>query len=106
MTLQWILINAWFGATTASEGIRRCQEILQRPNARIVDATARIELGCFLAMVGRFDEAWASFAIAGRDVLADLGQQINFAGMSQEFFDIAMLADDPAAAEKSPPFRM
>ena len=98
VTLQWILINAWFGATTASEGIRRCQDILQRPNAQLVDATARIELGCFLAMVGRFDEAWASFA-SGRDVLADLGQQINFAGTSQEFFDIAMLAGDPAAAE-------
>jgi class 3 adenylate cyclase/tetratricopeptide (TPR) repeat protein len=99
VTLQWTMVNAWFGATAASEGIRRCHDVLQRSNARSVDATARTELGCFLAMTGSFDEAWASFAL-GRGVLEDLGQQLTLAGISQEFFDIAMLAGDPAAAEQ------
>ncbi len=99
VTLQWTIINSWFGATAASEGIQRCHDVLQRSNARSVEAVARAELGCFLAMTGSFDEAWTSFA-RGRDVLQDLGRQLNVAGMSQEFFDIAMLAGDPASAEQ------
>jgi class 3 adenylate cyclase/tetratricopeptide (TPR) repeat protein len=99
VTLQWTIINSWFGATAASEGIRRCHDVLRRSNARSVEATARAELGCFLAMMGSFEEAWASFA-RGRELLEDLGQQLNVAGMSEEFFDIAMLAGDPAAAEQ------
>ena len=98
VTLQWTMINSWFGATAGSEGIRRCHDVLQLSNSRSVEATARSELGCFLAMTGRFDDAWAAF-LQGRDMLEDLGQQLNVAGMSQEFFDIAMLAGDPAAAE-------
>ena len=57
------------------------------------------ELACFWAMGGKFDEARASFA-HGLEILEDLGQQLNVAGTSQEFFDIAMLAGDPAAAEE------
>lgn len=99
VTLQWMLINSWFGVTTASQGIQRCRDVLKRTNARSVEATARAELGCFLAMTGRFDEAWASYA-RGLGMLEELGHQLNVAGMSQEYFDIAMLADDPAAAEQ------
>ena len=98
-TLQWMLTNAWYGAIGAAEGIRICQEVLQYPNARNVEAIAKIELGSFSAMGGRFDEAWALFA-QGREIFEDLGQQLNVAGISQEFFDIAMLAGDPAAAEE------
>jgi class 3 adenylate cyclase/tetratricopeptide (TPR) repeat protein len=99
VTRQWMLINTWFGATRASEGIRRCHEALQQTNAAAVEATARIELGCFLAMRGQFDEAHASYA-GGLGLFEDLGQQLNAAGNSQEFYDIAMLAGDPAAAER------
>jgi tetratricopeptide (TPR) repeat protein len=98
VTLQWMLTNAWYGSTPCSEGIRRCREVLQESNAGNVEAMARIELGCFLAMRGQFDEARESFA-GGLALLEDLGQQLNVAGSSQEFFDIAMLAGDPAAAE-------
>ena len=98
-TLQWMLTNAWFGSTGAAEGIRRCQEVLEQPRARNVEALAMIELACFWATAGKFDEARASFA-HGLKILDDLGQQLNVAGTSQEFFDIAMLAGDPAAAEE------
>ncbi|HWW10610.1 MAG TPA: adenylate/guanylate cyclase domain-containing protein [Candidatus Acidoferrales bacterium] len=96
--LQWMLTNAWFGSTAAAEGIRQCQEVLEKPRARTVEALAMTELACFWAMGGKFDEAWASFA-HGLEILEDLGQQLNVAGTSQEFFDIAMLAGDPAGAE-------
>ena len=98
VTLQWMLTNAWYGSTLCSEGIRRCREVLQQPNAGNVEAMARIELGSFLAMQGQFDEARESHA-RGLAIFEDLGQQLNVAGTSQEFFDIAMLAGDPAAAE-------
>jgi class 3 adenylate cyclase/tetratricopeptide (TPR) repeat protein len=99
VTLQWMIINAWYGATRGSEGIRRCQEILEESNTGNVEAMARIELGCFLAMRGQFDEARESYS-GGLELLEDLGQQLNVAGTSMEFFDIAMLAGDPAAAER------
>jgi tetratricopeptide (TPR) repeat protein len=98
VTLQWMLTNAWYGSTPCSEGIRRCSEVLQESNAGNVEAMARIELGSFLAMRGQFDEARESHA-GGLAMLEDLGQQLNVAGTSQEFYDIAMLAGDPAAAE-------
>jgi class 3 adenylate cyclase/tetratricopeptide (TPR) repeat protein len=98
VTLQWMLTNAWYGSTPCSEGIRRCREVLQGSNAGNVEAMARIELGCFLATQGQFDEARESHA-RGLALFVDLGQQLNVAGTSQEFFDIAMLAGDPAAAE-------
>jgi tetratricopeptide (TPR) repeat protein len=99
VTLQWMLTNAWYGSTPCSEGIRRCREVLQQSNAGNVEAMARIELGCFLAMQGQFDEARASHA-HGVTLLEDLGQQLNVAGASQEFFDINMLAGDPEVAER------
>ena len=99
VTLQWVIINSWFGVTGGSEGMRRCHDILRRSTSRSVEATARVELACFLAMMGRFDEAWVSFG-HGRDLLEDMGQNLMVAGISQEYFDIAMLAGDPAAAEQ------
>jgi class 3 adenylate cyclase/tetratricopeptide (TPR) repeat protein len=95
---QWMIINSWYGPIVGSEGLRRCREVLAQPHARLVDATAAIELGCFLAMIGNFDEARASYA-RGHAALDELGQQLSAAGTSQEYFDIAMLAEDPAAAE-------
>jgi class 3 adenylate cyclase/tetratricopeptide (TPR) repeat protein len=97
--LMWLLISAWFGRTTATEGIRRCREILQQPITRTVEAMAGIELGSFLAMRGQFDEARASLA-HGQALLEDLGQRLQVAGTSQEFFDLEMLAGNPAGAEQ------
>ncbi|HEY4871216.1 MAG TPA: adenylate/guanylate cyclase domain-containing protein, partial [Candidatus Dormibacteraeota bacterium] len=97
--LMWLLIGAWAGPTQAAEGIRRCREILQQPVTRTVEAMAKIELGCFLAACGEFDEARSSYA-HGRALLEDLGQRLLAAGTSQELFDLEMLAGNPAAAEQ------
>jgi tetratricopeptide (TPR) repeat protein len=96
--LMWLLISAWFGPTPVAEGIRRCREILQQPSTRTVEAMAGIELGCFLATQGQFDEARTFFA-HGHALLEDLGQGLQAAGTSQEFFDLEMLAGNPSAAE-------
>jgi class 3 adenylate cyclase/tetratricopeptide (TPR) repeat protein len=96
--LTWLLITAWFGQTPASQGVQRCGDALNRTDDRGVEATALTELGCFLAMQGHFDDARSHFA-RGHAMLEDLGQQLAAAGSSQEFFDIEMLAGDPAAAE-------
>jgi class 3 adenylate cyclase/tetratricopeptide (TPR) repeat protein len=96
---NWRLISAWFGPTPVSQGVRLCQEVLQTTSDRSNEATALTELGCFLAMRGEFDQARANFA-RGLALLQDLGQQLSATGLSQEYFDIEMLAGDPAAAEK------
>jgi len=97
--LMWLLIGAWAGPTQATEGIRRCREILHQPVTRTVEAMAEIELGCFLATCGEFDQARSSYA-HGRALLEDLGQRLLAAGTSQELFDLEMLAGNPAAAEQ------
>jgi class 3 adenylate cyclase/tetratricopeptide (TPR) repeat protein len=96
--LQWLLINYWFGPRPASEGIRRCREALQRRPSRTVEACALVELGCFLASQGRFDEGREHLA-RGLALYEELGERVTVAGVSQEFFDLEMLAGRPAAAE-------
>ncbi|MFZ0181116.1 MAG: adenylate/guanylate cyclase domain-containing protein [Candidatus Dormiibacterota bacterium] len=96
--LQLMLQNAWYGSTPCLEGLRRCREVLQESNAGDVEAWARIVMGCFLASRGQFDEARQSDAV-GLAMLEDLGQQLRSAEASHAFFNVAMLAGDPAAAE-------
>jgi class 3 adenylate cyclase/tetratricopeptide (TPR) repeat protein len=97
--LQWILINSWFGATPASRGIQRCQDILQQSPDRSIHAAALAGLGVFSATQGRFDEA-RSYLARGLALYEDLGQRLYATGTSQEFFDIEMLAGAPARAEQ------
>jgi tetratricopeptide (TPR) repeat protein len=97
--LRWLIITGWFGPIPATEGILRCNEILKNPTDKSVEATALIEVGCFLATQGKFDEARSQFN-RGYAMNEDLGQQLIVAGSSQELFDIEMLAGNPAAAER------
>jgi tetratricopeptide (TPR) repeat protein len=97
--LRWLIITGWFGPIPATEGIRRCNEILELPTDKSLEATALIAIGCFLATQGKFDEARSQFN-RGYATIEDLGQQLLVAGSSQELFDIEMLAGNPAAAER------
>jgi tetratricopeptide (TPR) repeat protein len=97
--LTWLLVATWFGPPPAEEGIRRCQEILEQPPDRRCEAFALTELGAFLGTQGRFDEG-RGLLERGRTMLADLGLRIAAAGASQERFDLEMLADRPAEAER------
>jgi class 3 adenylate cyclase/tetratricopeptide (TPR) repeat protein len=96
--LSWLLIGTWVGPTPVEDGIRRCQEILERSPTRQVEAIALLEQGTLLAMCGRFSEGRELFH-RGKEILEDLGLAISAAGASQERFDIEMLAGDPQAAE-------
>jgi tetratricopeptide (TPR) repeat protein len=96
--LSWLLIGTWNGPTPVEDGIRRCQEILERSPTRQVEALALLEQGPLLAMCGRFSEARELFQ-RGKEIIEDLGLPIVAAGASQERFEIEMLAGDPEAAE-------
>src|SRR5207253_3015120 len=96
--LSWLLIGTWSGPTPVEDGIRRCQEILERSPTRQVEAMALLEQAPLLAMCGRFSEARELFQ-RGKEIIEDLGLAISAAGASQERFDIEMLAGDPEAAE-------
>jgi class 3 adenylate cyclase/tetratricopeptide (TPR) repeat protein len=96
--LSWLLIGTWVGPTPVEDGLQRCQEILERPPTRQVEALALLEQGPLLAMCGRFLEARELFH-RGKEIIEDLGLPIVAAGTSQERFDIEMLAGDPEAAE-------
>jgi class 3 adenylate cyclase/tetratricopeptide (TPR) repeat protein len=96
--LSWLLIGTWSGPTPVEDGIRRCQEILERSPTRQVEAAGFLEQAPLLAMCGRFSEARELFD-RGKDIIEDLGLTISAAGASQERYDIEMLAGDPQAAE-------
>jgi tetratricopeptide (TPR) repeat protein len=96
--LSWLLIGTWMGPTPAEDGVRRCQAILERSPTRQVEGMALLEQGPLLAMCGRFSQARELFQ-RGKEIVEDLGLAILAAGLSQEYFDIEMLAADPKAAE-------
>jgi class 3 adenylate cyclase/tetratricopeptide (TPR) repeat protein len=96
--LMWYLISAWYGPTPAREALARCHDVLEQTRSRHVEAIARTEIGALLALSGRFDEARESWA-EGVAILQELGLRIAAAGMSQERFDIELLAGDLPAAE-------
>jgi class 3 adenylate cyclase/tetratricopeptide (TPR) repeat protein len=96
--LNWLLITSWFGPTPASVALARCRGVLAEGTSRQVEAVARVEQGALLALSGRFDEARRSWQ-EGVAMLEELGLRILAAGMSQERFDIELLADNLPAAE-------
>ena len=96
--LTWRLITSWMGPAAVAEAVARCREIGERAPTRQVEAFALLEQGPLLAMQGRFTEARELFR-EGRAMLEDLGLAIFVAGSSQEYFDLEMLAGDPAGAE-------
>jgi class 3 adenylate cyclase/tetratricopeptide (TPR) repeat protein len=98
-SLTWLLVSTWCGPTPAEEGIRRCREILEQPPDRRCEAYALIELGTLLATQGEYDEGRVLLQ-RGRRLLADLGLRIAAAGTSQELFELELLADQPAEAER------
>jgi class 3 adenylate cyclase/tetratricopeptide (TPR) repeat protein len=96
--LNWLLISSWFGPTPAAVALARCREVLEETSSRQVEAIARVEQGALLALSGRFEEARQGWK-EGVAMLQELGLQILAAGMSQERFDIELLAGDLPAAE-------
>ena len=96
--LFWLLVGSWVGPAPVEEAILHCREALASSPTRPVEAIALSELAALLATRGEFEEARKLFR-EGKEMLRDLGFALSAAGVSQECFDIEMLAGDPAAAE-------
>jgi class 3 adenylate cyclase/tetratricopeptide (TPR) repeat protein len=90
----------YYGPTPVPEAIRRAEEILDRAGSgRVVQSTALVCLAGLHAMSGRFEEA-GNLLARGRAISEELGFRVWLAGFSLVSSDIAMLTDDPYAAEE------
>jgi len=96
-----LLANALFwGPTPAETGLRRLAEIREQATGdRSVEASVLCVAGAFEAMRGNFDEG-RRLVSQGRALLEELGQTFAIAGHTLFSSSVAMLADDPAAAER------
>jgi ATP/maltotriose-dependent transcriptional regulator MalT len=96
-----LLANALFwGPTPVETGLRRLAQIReQAAGHRSVEASVLCVSGAFEAMRGNFDEAWR-LVTRGRVLFEELGQTFAIAGHALVSGCVAMLADDPAAAER------
>jgi tetratricopeptide (TPR) repeat protein len=97
--LTWLASAALWGPTPAPEGIQRCKDYLDEiGNHPIGKAEILLNLAGLYAMQDDFAAAQATFNSA-KTLLDTLGGTIT-AAITQPAALIAMLADDPATAEK------
>ena len=98
--LSWLVISLLFGPTPAPDGIRRCQEMLARDDSAPKQrALATATMGVLEAMQGNLAVA-RRLLDSARASLRELGLTMWVAVISHEHFDVEMLGDDPAAAER------
>jgi class 3 adenylate cyclase/tetratricopeptide (TPR) repeat protein len=89
----------YYGPTHVPEAIQRAEEILARAQKTPgVQSTCLVCLAGLQAMAGRFEHA-RSLLARGRAISDELGFRVWQAGFSLLASDIAILRDDPAAAE-------
>jgi class 3 adenylate cyclase/tetratricopeptide (TPR) repeat protein len=89
----------YYGPTPVPEAIQRAEAILARAQkAPGVQSTCLVCLAGLHAMAGHFEHA-RSLLARGRAISEELGFRVWQAGFSLLASDIAMLRDDPAAAE-------
>jgi class 3 adenylate cyclase/tetratricopeptide (TPR) repeat protein len=96
---NWHLAVDFWGTTPVPEGIRRCEEALEKAETRYQRAQILRNLGSFVAMQGRFDEA-RSMEEEARAILDDLGSIVWAKNVAFQTGPLEMLAGDPAAAER------
>jgi class 3 adenylate cyclase/predicted ATPase len=97
-SLLWLASAALSGPAPAPEGVARCRELLRRmANRQMEKAQLLNPLAGLEAMLGRFDEARELLARAA-ETLAEYSVTLNASSHPQAL--VAMLADDPAEAER------
>ncbi|HEX2027346.1 MAG TPA: adenylate/guanylate cyclase domain-containing protein [Nitriliruptorales bacterium] len=99
--LSWVPLTVWAGPTPADEGLRRCEELLERASGdRKAMSSALFIQGGFEALLGRFEAARARTARA-RELLREIALTVWEAGpLTQIAGWVELLADDPGAAER------
>ena len=98
--LAWVPIVEWCGPGTVEEGVRRCQEVLERAEGdRKAMSVALSTMGTFEAMRGRFDEAKQLHERA-RSILREVALPGWMGALTQNSGWAEILSGDPAAAER------
>jgi class 3 adenylate cyclase/tetratricopeptide (TPR) repeat protein len=98
--LAWVPIVEWCGPGTVEEGIRRCQEVLERAEGdRKAMSVALSTWGTFEAMRGQFDEA-RKVQDRARSILREVALPGWMGALTQNSGWAEILAGDPAAAEQ------
>ena len=95
--LIWRCWDIWWGGTPAEEGIRLCDEFMQRSASKRVEAIALLVRGTQKAALRRIDEGRVDVA-AGRALLKDLGDLIWWAGSSMIHGEMELMADKAETA--------
>jgi class 3 adenylate cyclase/tetratricopeptide (TPR) repeat protein len=97
--LRWLASNALWGPLPVEEGIRRCEEILERTEGNsLVQANCHIRLAGLEGMRGRFSEAREHVAQA-RAILTEFGLTYFLAHSRDVAALVETLAGNPAGAE-------
>jgi tetratricopeptide (TPR) repeat protein len=97
--LRWLASSALWGPVPVEEGIRRCEEILERTQGNsLVQANCHIRLAGLEGMRGRFSEARARVAQA-RAILTEFGLTYFLAHSRDVAALVETLAGNPARAE-------
>jgi tetratricopeptide (TPR) repeat protein len=97
--LRWLASSALWGPLPVEEGIRRCEEILERTEGNsLVQANCHIRLAGLEGMRGRFGEAREHVARA-RAILTEFGLAYFLAHSRDVAALVETLARNPAGAE-------
>ncbi len=98
--LSWVPVGIWSGPMPVDEGIRRCQEILERAQGdRKTMAVALAICGNLEAMRSRFDEA-RELGARARSVIQEVALPGWMGALTQMSGWTEILAGDPATAER------
>jgi class 3 adenylate cyclase/tetratricopeptide (TPR) repeat protein len=98
--LAWVPIVEWCGPGTVEEGIRRCQEVLERAEGdRKAMSVSLSTWGTFEAMQGQFEEA-RKLQDRARSILREVALPGWMGALTQNSGWAEILAGDPVAAER------
>ena len=100
-SLSWVPVCIWAGPTPADEGIRRCQDVLERARGdKKAMSSALFAQAELLAGLGRFEEARELIARA-KALLQEIALTVWLGGPLAQFAGwVELWAGDPAAAER------
>jgi len=93
----WLVWNSWWGSLPADQGIKRCDDFLREAATNRLEATAHVVRGVLAGFQGRFDEARADI-VEGRNLFAEIGSRLDWAGSAMLEGDSELLAGEPQAA--------
>ncbi|MGH2572037.1 MAG: ATP-binding protein [Actinomycetota bacterium] len=100
-SLSWVPLTVWAGPTPVREGLRRCQDLIERAQGDKKPISSGLFISAaFEAMLGNFEEARALIAQA-RALLEELALPVWIAGpLAQVTGWVELLGDDAGAAER------